>query len=268
VRQMRRRRLSLAFLCLLAIVLALPLGAAAAAQQKTLIYDEAGLLSGEEQSELNDLANRLGAKRQTDILIVTSANAENRDVIKLTEDFYDEHAPGYDKAHGNAVMLVMDMRNRQVYVAGFAKGETYVDNGRADRIREKITPDLSSGNYAQAFQTYVKTAYKYLGIRPGVNPDNPLFSIWVQLAAALAIGGIVVGVMAYRSGGRVTVSGRTYENTGESGILERQDQYIHTTVTRVKIERNKDGGGGGSGGGGGGGVTGGGYSHSGSKGSF
>ncbi|WP_438434929.1 TPM domain-containing protein [Gorillibacterium sp. sgz500922] len=265
---MRRLRLWLpALLLLLAVTAVLPYGtAAAAAEPKQLVYDEAGLLSGEEVNEINELANRLGAKRNTDILIVTSANAENRDVVKLTEDFYDTNAPGYDKRFGNTVMLVMDMRNRDVYVAGFGKGETYVDDNRATRIREKITPDLTAGNYAEAFRTYVKTSYKYLGIRPGVNPDNPLFSLWVQLIASLAIGGIVVGVMAYRSGGRVTVSGRTYENSGESGVLDHQDRYIRTTVTRTKIQRN-NGGGGGSGGGGGG-VSAGGHSHSGSRGSF
>ncbi|WP_058301119.1 TPM domain-containing protein [Gorillibacterium timonense] len=262
---MRRRHLILALLFPLLVMLVLPFGAAAAAEQKKMIYDEAGLLSTEEQQELNDLANKLGAKRDTDILIITSENATNLDVIKLTEDFYDENAPGYDKPHGNAVMLVMDMRNRKVYVAGFGKAETYVDDGRADRIREKITPQLSSGDYAQAFEKYIEASYNYLGIRPGVNPDNPLFSIWVQLGGAVIIGGIVVGIMAYRSGGRITVNGRTYENSGESGILERHDQYIRTTVTKRKIEKNN---GGGSGGGGGGGVSAGGHSHSGSKGSF
>jgi uncharacterized protein len=264
----RRTRVILLFFaaCLsfsLAVPAGMPAGHAAAAKQ--LVFDEANLLSRDEYDRLNAMANDYGAKRETDIIIYTSANSGRADVVRLTEDFYDERGPGYDQPHGNAVILTMDMRNREVYMAGFYKAKSRLDDARLDRIRAKITPALTRGDYEQAFTTYIRTAYTYLGYRPGVNPDNILFKLWFQLAVSLGAGGIIVGLMAYRSGGRVTVNRGTYENAAESGILERQDQYLHTTVTKTKIERNKGGPGGT---GGGGGTTGGGHSHSGSRGSF
>ena len=63
------------------------------------------------------------------------------------QDFYDENAPGYDQPHGNTAILTLDMQNRDVYLAGFIKAEDYLDDSRLDLIRDKITPDLSSGNY-------------------------------------------------------------------------------------------------------------------------
>ncbi|MBC8079502.1 MAG: TPM domain-containing protein, partial [Gorillibacterium sp.] len=227
------------------------------------VYDEAGLLSQEEYDRLNLMANEYGAKRETDIVIYTSNNTESMDVMKMTQDFYDEHAPGYDKSHGNAVILTMDMKNREIYLAGFYKAKEYLDDGRLDKIRNKITPYLTSGDYELAFEKYIKTAHKYMGFRPGANPDNILFNGWFQLAVSLGIAGIIVGLMAYHSGGRVTVDRRTYEDAGTSGILEQQDQYIRTTVTKRKIEKSSGGGSGG-----GGGTSGGGHSHSGSRGSF
>ncbi|MFD3259618.1 TPM domain-containing protein [Paenibacillus lentus] len=261
---MRKHFAILAVLFFLAVHLAVPARMAAAAETKSLIYDEANLLSQQEYAELNAMANEYGAKRETDIIIITSNNAENIDVVVMTEDFYDDHAPGYDKPHGNAVILTLDMKNRDVYLAGFYKAEQYLDDGRLDQIRHKITPDLSNGDYKQAFEKYIKTAHKYMGFKPGVNPDNPLFSLWFQLGAAVVMGGIVVGVMTYRSGGRVTVNRRTYEDASTSGVVDRQDQYIRTTTTKRKIERNTSS----SSGGGGGGITGGGHSHSGSRGKF
>lgn len=252
----------LSFFIMLTVV---PAHKAEAAEIKKLIYDDANLLSEEEYDKLNELANKYGAKRETDIIIITSTNSENKDVVDMTEDFYDNQAPGYDKPHGNAAILTLDMRNRDVYLAGFYKAETYLDDERLDKIRNKITPYLTDGNYAAAFEKYIKTSYKYMDFKPGVNPDNILFNIWFQLGAAVAIGGIAVGAMAYNSGGRVTVDRRTYEDAQTSGIQDRQDQYIRTTVTKSKIEKSSGGGGGG---GGGGGVTGGGHSHSGSRGSF
>lgn len=256
----------LVILIFLVASLAAPVQMAAAAPTKTLIYDKANLLSSEEYDELNAMANEYGAKRETDIIIITSNNADNIDVEKMTEDFYDNEAPGYDKSHGNAVILTLDMRNRDVYLAGFYKAEQYLDDGRLDKIRNRITPDLSNGDYKRAFEKYIKTAHKYMGFKPGVNPDNPLFNIWFQLAAAGIFGGIVVSTMAYRSGGRITINRRTYEDASTSGIVDRQDQYLRTTTTKRKIERNTGSSSGG--GGGGGGITGGGHSHSSSRGKF
>lgn len=264
---MRKSSAMLAVLCLFASLFVFCLGVktdvAAAAEAKQLIYDEAGLLNQEDYAELNELANQFSAKKETDILIVTSANTANADVVKMTEDFYDEHAPGYDKPHGNAVILMLDMKNREVYLAGFYKAKTYLDDERLDKIRAKITSDLTDGDYRLAFQTYMQTVDKYMGFRPGVNPDNLLFSGWFQLVVSVAIGGATVAIMAIRSGGRVTVNRQTYEDASTSAVLEHRDQFLHTTVTKQKIEKNNS-----SSSSGGGGTTSGGHSHSGSRGSF
>lgn len=266
---MRRTRAFAAVWLLLAVFLAVPAGVAAgesiAAETKKLVYDEAGLLSADEQQAISALALQYGAERETDFIIVTSNNAGNADVMKMTQDFYDEHAPGYDKPHGNAAILMLDMRNREIYLAGFYKAETYLDSERLDKIRDRIAPYLTNGDYALGFEIFIETAHRYMGFSPGVNPDNILFQLWFQLAVSLVLAGIVVGVMAYHSGGRVTVHRKTYEDSAASGVLSHRDQYLRTTVTKRKIERNS-GGGGRSGGGGG--VTGGGHSHSGSRGSF
>ncbi|WP_059042012.1 TPM domain-containing protein [Paenibacillus rubinfantis] len=259
------------FLILIALSMLTPLTAQAESSpaHKKLIYDEAELLYPEYLDDLDALANEYGPKRELDIMVYTTDNPEDEDVVKLTEAFYDERAPGYDKAHGNAVILTLDMRNRDLYLAGFYKGEEVLDDSRLDKIRNKIAPMLTAGDYHGAFAEYIRTVYRYAGFRPGVNPDNLLFDTSVQLLIALIVGALVVGVMAFRSGGRVTVNSRTYEDSGDSGVIWRQDNYLRTTVTKTKIESSNNSGGGGSGGGGGGGgTTSGGHSHSGSRGSF
>jgi uncharacterized protein len=261
---MKRKLGILAVLFFFAVsLIVIPVGGVVAADDKKLIYDDAGLLDQEQYDELNAMANLYGAERETDIIIFTSDNTDNIDVMKLMQNFYDEKAPGYDKPHGNVAILTMDMKNRELYLGGFYKAKEYLDDGRLDQIRNKISSDLTNGDYALAFETYILTAHKYMGFPPGVNPDNLLFSLWFQLSASLVIGGIIVTMMAYRSGGRITVNRQTYEDSGTSGILKDRDKYLHTTTTRQKIEKNNN-----SGSGGGGGTTGGGHSHSGSRGSF
>ncbi|MBT2764494.1 TPM domain-containing protein [Paenibacillus sp. ISL-20] len=262
---MRRRYVLGAVLFLLVAYLMVPALMVKAADDKPLIFDEANLLSPEERDELNAMANEYGAERETDFMILTVGRVENDDYETWTENFYDEYAPGYDRRHGNTVILTIVLDTHDVHLEGYYKAEKYLDSGRLLKIQNKITPDLSRGNYKQAFEKYIKTAHRYMGFEPDMNPDNILFNLWFQLGSAAAIGAIAVGVMAYRSGGRVTVNSHTYEDTSTSGILNQQDRYVRTTVTKQKIERNTSSG---SGGGGGGGVSSGGHSHSSSSGKF
>lgn len=240
--------------------------ASADAGEKKLIFDKAKLLTEEEYAELNTMANEYAAKRDTDFIILTTNNDLNLDVVLITEKFYDTQAPGYDKPHGNTAILTLDMKNREVYLAGFYKAEKYLDDERLDRIRSKITAEFSEGNYGLGFEKFIRTSYKYMGFEPGVDPDNILFNVGFQVIAALVMGGLVVGIMAARTGGRVTVNRHTYENAQTSGVVDREDRFIRTSVTKQKIEKSSSSSGGG--GGGGGGTTSGGHSHSGSRGSF
>ncbi len=240
---------------------------ALASETKQRVYDFANLLTPEEIHELEVLSNKYSSKRKTDIIILTTNDTKDRDVVEYMEDFYDEQALGYDKPHGNTAIVTIDMQHREVYVAGFYRAEKYLDNHRCDLVRHKITPDLSQGNYYEAFRSFIKISYRYMGVRPGVNPDNIFFYWGFQVLVSLGIAGIAVGIMAYHSGGKITVNENTYRDPGHSKVIQSRDHYIKSTVTKHKKPSNNNSGGG-SGGGGGGGISSGGHSHSGSRGSF
>ncbi len=252
-------------LCLMMPLLLLTLGVSGFAEshpQKQLIYDDAKLLTTAELAQLTTLAASLGQERETDLIVITLNGTEGKDIVDYVEDFYDDMAPGYDQPHGNTAILAIDLQMRDVYLAGFKKAETYLDDSRLDRIRNKVTPDLTAGNYYKAFSDYITLSHDYMGYRPGVNPDNLLFKWWIQIGVSFAASGIIVGIMVYRSGGRVTVNAKTYMDAGHSKVLSHYDNFVKKTVTKRKIQKNT------SGGGGGGGLTGGGHSHSGSRGKF
>ena len=49
--------------------------------------------------------------------------------------------------------------------------------------------------------------------------DNILLNFWVQLLISLLIGGLVVGVLAYQSGGKMTASGKDYLDSNSPGLI-------------------------------------------------
>ena len=129
-----------------------------------MIFDEANLLSPEERDELNAMANEYGAERETDFMILTVNSVPNDDYETWTENFYDEYAPGMMTARQyRHLTIVMSARDgsRNVHLEGYYKAEKYLDAGRLTKIR-KITPDLSRGNYQEAFE----------------NTSKPLIGIW------------------------------------------------------------------------------------------
>lgn len=267
----RRRFEGYAFIILFIILLTFSSSIVLAdSGRKHRIYDFANLLTLEEVEKLESMAQKYSTRRDTDFIILTTNDTKGKDIVEYMEDFYDDKALGYDKPHGNTAILTIDMDNRDVYLAGFYKGEEYLDDYRLDLIRYKITPDLSDGDFYKAFKGFIKTAYKYMGIRPGVDPNNILFKSGFQITISLIVAGIVVGSMAYNTGGRLTVHDGTYRDFSNSRILNRRDNYLRTSVTKHRrpSNNNRGGGSGGSGISRGGGMTRGGHSHSGSRGKF
>jgi len=89
-----------------------------------------------------------------------------------------------------------------------------------------------------------------MGFRPGVDPDNLFFNIWFQIICSLGVAAIIVGIMAYNSGGRITINSSTYEDRNKSRVLDKRDVFIRTTTTKRRKPTESSGGGGGRGGGG------------------
>lgn len=232
------------------------------------VYDKADILSESEEKELEQLAAQYSEEKEIQYIILTGdeIHLQRRDVVKYMGDFYDEEAPGYDKAHGDTAMLTIDMENREVFLSAFGERPMkYLDDNRLTQIREYITQDLTNGDYVAASTKFFEKADRYLEVNPIINPESILLKWWFQVFIAILIGAVIVGTMVFNLGGKVTVNHQTYFDPKQSRIKNRHDRYLRKTVTRTKIPKNNGSGGSG---GGGGGVTGGGRSFSGSRGGF
>ncbi len=150
---------------------------------KQRIYDEAGILTNEEILNLEAISKSYSEKRQTDFVILTTQNSQSAQ--QYMANFYDKHQLGYEQKNGNAVILTVNIKNREVYLAGFYQAETYLTNERLDKIRNRITKDLSDSNYANAFEMFIKEADYYFDYEPNVNPDNLFYKTWFQFILAI-----------------------------------------------------------------------------------
>lgn len=261
-----------------------------AAPEDQKVYDYYGLFSEDEITDLEDVCAQYGEDGKVDIVIVTD-DLNGESTKKYLEDFYDEHGFGYNQEFGDAAMILVNMyeADRNVTIQGYGKAEYYLNNDRIEYILDDVTEFLKNGEYYNAMEEFAKQSAYYMNESKGVNTspatgeagsgnyygesgysgpsdyygekeDNIFYNTFFQLGIAVIIGAVTVGIMAAGSGGRVTVSNRTYLDEGNSGVTATRDDYIRTTTTRVKKPDNNNNGGRSSGGGG---ISSGGHSHSG-----
>jgi len=234
------------------------------AEDKQRIFDEANLLSESEIVQLEKLAATNSHKQETDFVVLTTEGEHGIDLEVYMGDFADDHFKG------NAVLLGIDLKQSDVMVMGFEKGQDLIDNDRATKVREKVTPYLSDGDFFTAFETFITTSERYMRYRPGVDPDNIFFKTSWQIIFAIVLGSLITFIMVRNVNPKVTTTPATYRNEQLTRILRKRDRYIRTTVTKSYRPRNnnRSGGGGGRSGGSSFGRTSSGRSYSGSRGKF
>ena len=219
------------------------------------VYDNAGVLSTAQQENLEQMCIDYGAEADIDIIILTH-NDKNAPYAETYIEDWEDLQPA-----GDRVYLLVDLYNRDVSIEGFGRAETYIHSKRIDAILDEISPDLSDGNYYEAFQVYIQRSAGYMNDDSLLNYDHNYTSeygsssskavslitnVWFQLLAAVIIGAITVSVMAHHSGGRMTAGSSNYMEQNHSGLIGRRDDYLRTQVTRVrrpKVNTNSGSGG-------------------------
>ena len=226
-----------------------PAQAAVPAKAGVYIYDEAGLLTDSEESQLAGYLQQKRHEAGCGIYVVTVSDTGYGAGDRYLEDFYDL---GYDTGQidTDAVLICIDMKNRYVNVQAYGKAEAKIPDATGEKIIDALFDELQDGDYYRAFRIFAERTEHYMNYVP------IYLRAWVQLIAAFVVGGIVVGTMAANSGGTMTVNAGTYLDERYSGIRARRDDYIRTSITKRRKPQES------SGGGGGGHTSSGGHSHS------
>lgn len=246
------------------------------AAAKSTISDEAGLIAGEDQlSRITDACEEIYASYDTEVIIMTR-NSIPSSRKKYMEDYADSIGGG------DVVMLLinMDSNDRGYEIQGYGSAEFAVDDSTIENILDNMYNDMVEGNYTGAIETFVDNVdtacYRFdyedyenhpEDYTPHTNgPDykQGIYNPLIQLVYSAGIALIVVIVMVYNSGGKMTVNQSTYLDRSDSRLLARYDHYIRTSTSKRRKPSDSSGGSGHSGGG----VSSGGHSHSGGGRSF
>lgn len=237
------------------------------------VFDVGDKLTPEEENRLREKIRIAEDLCGTDIILVTLDQSleeyarSYEDVIGYVEpyqytmvyadNFYDDGKFGYDKPHGDGLILV-DNWYRE------ADGGVYTWVNTSGKAMEQLSTDdieymldmcleYVEDDPAYAYEYFVDLVVDYLDPNQNLGEDLGIFSVLVGLIAGF------IFFVANRGGkkGKNTVETRTYVKNGRANVREQQDIFITKTVQRRKIETQT------SSGGGGGHISAGGHSHGG-----
>jgi len=231
------------------------------------IVDDAGLLTGDQLSELSARARELTAQYQTDFVVVTVNSLGGKSPKQYANDFYDENNCGFGPNRDGMLMLIaMDSRDYYFLTNG-APTEKLAQAGGISALEDKVVKHLSSGNYDLAFGMFLDTAAAIVSDPtsiPGASYDDDFVYIgfddipyepspaerWQRVGIFALIGaaaGFLTTFIMKRGmkTARAQKHAADYVRHGSFHLTRQQDIYLYRTRTRVRVQSNNSSGGGG-----------------------
>lgn len=232
---------------ILALLLCVSLAISASAATPKFLYDDADLLTPEEEAKLAVKLEKYSNDYDAQIVIKTADSLE-LDIDHYLDYFYDSMAVGYGPDYDGVLLLIsMDVREYRILSNGYA-GRA-IDPDKIDRICDVIVSDLSDGDYADAFTKFADECAYYLNGHVNGFPFNPGKKLAISLAIGIAVGLIVVLILkAQLKSVRKQNRADEYVKVGSLQLTVKRDIFLYRNVSRRKKESNSSSGGRGGGG--------------------
>ena len=238
---MKRKLLSMLF----AVVLCLSLAVSAFAVSGADIYDEADLLSTQEETQLAEKLSEISEEFDAQIVIMT-VSSTGGNIDAYIEEKFDSMNMGYGENRNGVLLLVcMDDREYRILSNGYA-GEA-IGMDQIDAISDAIVSDLSDGDYADAFITFADNCAYYLDGYLNGFPFNTGKNLVIALIIGVVAGVIVAFVLKKQlKSVRQQKQANVYIKSGSMQIATSRDLFLYREVSRTKKQSSSSSGSGSS----------------------
>ena len=227
---------------LMVVCLILPVSAA----EPDRVVDLAGLLTQNEISYLSDTLEGIRDHWGMDVVIVTVDSLQGYSTSAYADDFYDYSGYGDD-----GILLLVSIRDRQWAVSTAGEGIYIFTDAGIDYMAEQFLPDLSAGNYGDAFETFAYLCEEFLDQGYTDSPydvgdfSHNSFRLGKRLLICFGVGLLIalvaVGVMYGQLKSVRSHTASAYVRGGLK-LTASRDLFLYAHVDRRKRETNNSGG--------------------------
>ena len=219
-----------------------------------LVVDNAGLLSESERAALERSAKSISQAHGCEVIIVTVNSTGGKSAQDYADDYFWDHNYGVGE-------------NRDWHVATHGSASSAFPDDDIDFMVSRFLPDLSDGDYADAFESYHEYADKILGVADGSLSQNEVDALNQEFNAYMngeeetrepnyvkkGIWSVILGAL----GGFIPASAQKsalktvrkkrdaagYAQEGSLNLYVNRDTYLFSNVTSHVIQRSESSGG-------------------------
>lgn len=217
------------------------------------VYDEAGMFSDDEVTELTAAVDEAEDKTGWDLMLLTVNDASVISTQDYAEEKFNEYAQSDD-----GIAFVLDMNARIFYIATAGETYEYIVDTHLNKMLDQATEYAKSGNYDQAMMSMLKDTVTYYqegkpdnltiydeenGIyyNAGESSSEPYLSGVEFLVAALIGAAVCLGFCLFITGKYRLKFGRYHYSAREHGTVDlhrKEDHFVRQFITRRKIPKN------------------------------
>ena len=218
------------------------------------VYDYADVLSDEEEAALRQLIATKEGQIACDIVLVTvreeigeRPSTREQALRDLADNFYDDNNFGYDRIHGDGVLLMDNWYEGQMstWLSTCGAAGWRFDDRRINDVLDAVYRYIDNDPY-RAYRAYVEETASIMS-------GESRFSFFPILILILPLVVMLVFVCGKLKSplGEDTAPAMAYVVGGQPAMRVQTDQLKNRLVSRRRIPKPSGGGGSGHGGGGG-----------------
>lgn len=222
-----------------------------------MITDEASLFTQKQIQSLEKQVQPLNEKIKGQVFIVTTTS--NSEEPRKFADDYLRNAVGNNN---NGSVLLLDMRQRKIYISTSGNMIDYLDDKRINTILDDVYDQMTNAAYFEAAQTYLTKASEYVtdGVPGGhYRVDEKTGKITrykvltpVELVISIALALILSLVFYFVTVSRYQLKSGTYKypfrEKSTIKLTDKTDRLTNSFVTTRRIPKSPPPGSGGGGG--------------------
>lgn len=248
---MKKRVVLMLFAFILSVI---PVCTVSAADSVPRLVDEADLLSDSEESALLSSLDEISERQKMDIVVVTVNSLEGKSAMEYADDFYDENGYGFGEGR-DGILFLISIGERDWNISTRGYGITAVTDAGREYMSEQFKEDLSGGEYAAAFTTFVGLCDDFITQARSGEPYDvgnlPKEPFWfggylgISLGIAFVISLIVTGVMRSKLKTVHNQSGAdTYVKKGGLKLTKENDLFLYRHIDRREKPKEEENSGG------------------------